>query len=542
MIIPTDATSYEAVVQQFRWQVPERFNIAEATCDRHAEARPDAPAVLLDRGDGNRRTTTFAELKAMAERMAAGFARLGVQRGDRVAVTLGQVVETLAVHLAVYKLGAIAVPIAPLYGTEGLAYRLEDSGTRLLVTDALGLVKVRPARMRLPALKQVVVAAGDGTAGTVRLEDLLADRKAAPTADTLAQDPALLFYTSGTSGPAKGVLHAHRVLIGNLPSFQLVFNLAPQAGDVFWTPSVWSWAGSLLEVVLAALFFGYPVVAAPGRFSPERSYQILADNRVTCPFLAPTALRLMRASPPARDVRLAVRAIMTGGERASPEVLDWARRTFRAPVNDVYGQTEANDAASGCEALFPTPPGAIGRIVPGRRVIVLDGEGRQLPPGELGEIAVGREDPIVMLGYWNGPDKTAETMTGGWVRTGDAGFLDRQGFLHFQGRLDDLIVTGGYRVGPEEVEAELVAHPAVVEAGAVGVPDEVLGEAVWAFVVLKPGHTPGEALVEELQAFVKARLAGYAYPRRIAFAESLPKTDSGKIRRAELRRRAAPAS
>ena len=534
MLFPTDIESYEALIAGFRWQLPARFNLAEAVCDRHARQSPDATAMILDRGDGDRQHLSFGELKQRSDRVAAGLARLGVETGDRVATTLGQGFEVLITHLAAFKLGAISVPIAGVYGIEGLTYRLQDCGAKVLVTDAAGVEKLRQGH-RPATVEHLVVRDQEPPAGSMSFEELLAADPLVRGANSRADDPALIFYTSGTSGNAKGVLHAHRVLLGYLPGFQMVFELAPRPGDIFWPPSDWSWIGSLIELVLPALYCGHPVVAAPGRFSPQRAYQIMADNRVTCPFLAPTALRIMRGSPPGEDVELVLRAIMTGGEASSPEVLAWAEATLGAPLNDIYGLTEANHAAAGCAALFATPPGAIGRMPPGRRLAILDPQGHPLPPETSGEIALWRDDPIIMLGYWNQPLQAGEVSTDGWIRTGDAGLIDGDGFLHFDGRLDDVIISAGYRIGPEEVERQLLAHDAVLEVGVIGSPDAVVGQAVTAFVVLRPGLDASDELAEELKAFVKRRLGAHAYPRGIAFVDALPKTTSGKIRRAALR-------
>jgi acetyl-CoA synthetase len=390
---------------------------------------------------------------------------------------------------------------------------------------------------RPASLTHIAVVGDARLEGTIPFSNLtIAEGPEVGCADTAADDAALLFYTSGTTGPAKGALHAHRVLIGHLPGFQMVFDLAPRPGDVFWTPSSWSWVASLVEVVLPALYFGHPVVATSGRFSIQGAYRVLAEHRVTCPFLAPAALRRMRAEPPDPGMRFALRAIMTGGEVSPPEVLEWTRSTLGATVNDIYGQTEANHVASGCAALFETPHGAIGRLIVGRRARIVNPQGREADPGVSGEIAMWKEDPIVMLGYWGRHDKTAEKFADGWIRTGDAGFIDKEGFLHFQGRLDDMIMAGGYRIGPEEVEGALLAHDAVMEAGVVGLPDPERGEIVAACVRLKPGFDPGDGLAGELQAFVKERLAAHARPRRVEFVDTLPATSTGKTQRSELRR------
>ena len=555
--IHRNTASYETLESEFRWSVPKCFNIAEAVCSRHARSTPHSPAVIEDDPVNGHRIVSFAELETQSNRLAAGLQKRGIGSGDRVAITLEQGADVLALHLACFKIGAISVPIASLYGTEGLAYRLNDCGARVLLTDQVGAAKLSASEgvdltERLPALQHVAIAAthaeGSETSdssllrtipGALPLAELGAsidDVSKLPRLDSGANDPAILLYTSGTAGSPKGVLHAHRVLIGHLPGFQMVFDLAPLPGDIFWTPSVWSWVASLVEVVLPALYFGCPVVASVERFSIHGTYRILSDHQVTCPFLAPAALRRMRADPPRPNTVFALRAVMTGGEVSPPEVLDWTNRVLGATVNDIYGQTEANHIATGSSALFETPDGAIGKVVPGRRACILDENGEEVGAGISGEIAVHREDPIIMLEYWKQSRATEAKFGDGWVRTGDAGLIDADGFLYFQGRLDDMIMASGYRLGPEEVEGALLAHVAVIEAGVVGLPDPNRGEIVAACVRLKPGFEANDSLAVELQDFVKTRLAAHARPRRIEFVKSLPATSSGKTRRAEIRR------
>ncbi|HJO03164.1 MAG TPA: AMP-binding protein [Acidobacteriota bacterium] len=555
--IRSDTTSHETLASEFRWRVPQPFNIAEAVCSRHARSAPQSPAVIEDDPEGGHCVVTFAELEARSNSLAVGLQQRGIGSGDRVAITLEQGADVLALHLACFKIGAISAPIASLYGTEGLAYRLNDCGARLLVTDQVGVAKLSPSagvdlRARLPALEHIAIRAGRDEAsaasepspmatvpGTLPLAELstpIEDGGGPQLLESTADDPAILLYTSGTAGSPKGVLHAHRVLIGHLPGFQMVFDLAPHPGDVFWTPSVWSWVASLVEVVLPALYFGCPIVAGRERFSIAGAYRILSEHQVSCPFLAPAALRRMRADPPPADTEFALRTVMTGGEVSPPEVLEWTNRVLGATVNDIYGQTEANHIATGCRALFETPAGAIGKVVAGRRCRILDEHGTEVEPGISGEIALHRDDPIVMLEYWEQPQATAAKFGDGWIRTGDAGLIDADGFLYFQGRLDDMIMASGYRLGPEEVEGALLAHEAVMEAGVVGLPDPQRGEIVAACVRLKPGFDGNDDLSAELQDFVKTRLAAHARPRRLEFVSALPATSSGKTRRAEIRR------
>ena len=287
--------------------------------------------------------------------------------------------------------------------------------------------------------------------------------------------------------------------------------------------------------LLTTAFFGMPLVATGGRFSVPMAYRVLAEHGVTCPFLAPAVLRRMRAEPPADAGSLPLRAIMTGGEALAPEVRAFVAETFGCALNDIFGQTEANHLASGCEARFATPPGAIGRAIPGRRIAVHDERGRAVPAGVVGEVVVAADDPVVMLGYWNRPDLTAAKIVDGWVRTGDRGSIDADGFLYFDGRVDDLIKVSGVQVGAEEVEAVLLAHPAVAEAGVCGVarPDGA-GDTVAAFVRLRAGATVDP---DELRALVRRRIGAHASPRVVEVVDAFPMTSSGKIQRRALRQR-----
>ncbi len=536
-MIPTDVQSFDELCRLFTWQIPERFNIAEAICDRHARSKPEATALREDDGQGSITDYTFSQLKQLSDQLALGFTQLGIRPYDRIALTLDQGAEALASLLACLKIGAIAVPIAAIYGPEGLYYRIEDSGARLYMADRAAAEKLSAASRRPSALEHIIQVTEPSKPGELSIRELLIPRaQEVRYADTRSEDPALLLYTSGSTGLPKGVLHAHRVLLGHLPGFQLMFNLAPQPGDIFWTPSDWSWLGSLGDLVLPALYFGHVLVAAQGRFTVSGAYRVLSEHRVTCPFLATAVLRRMQSEPPPAGTRFSVRVVATGGEKLPPEVLKAAQALFSAPVNDDYGLTEANELAVGCTAFYGTPPGAVGRPVPGRRVAILDAAGKPVPAGVSGEIVMRHEDPITMLGYWNLPEKTAEKFAGGWVHTNDYGYLDHEGFLYFQGRQDDVIRTSGVNVGPEEVEIQLRAHEAVLEAAVVGVPDERLGEAVIAFVRTNQGYAQGPQLVEALQNFVKGRLGAHAYPRTIEFVDAFPYTSTDKVQRSELRR------
>ncbi len=512
--------------------MPERFNVGVACAD----AQPAGATALITPVEGREPVVhTFGELAALSNRLANGLRGLGVGAGDRVGIVLPQRVETLLAHLAVYKLGAVAVPMSVLFGYEALLHRLGDSGTCAVVTDGERLERVAEVAGLVGA--RVVVADDGAAAPHADFWALVADGadRLDPVA-TRPYDPALIIYTSGTTGPPKGALHGHRVLLGHQPGFRLSHDFFPQEGDVFWTPADWAWIGGLMNALLSSLFHGRPVVgAARGSFDPEWSAALIAEQHVRNVFLPPTALKLMRnagVSLPAGTLR----TVMSGGEVLGEEMLEWGRERLGVTVNEIYGQTEANYVVGNSWRVWPVRPGSMGLPYPGHDVVVLGPDGGHAQPGETGEVAVRAADPVVFLGYWQQPDATREKVPDEWLRTGDLAQRDEDGYLWFQGRIDDVISSAGYRIGPEEIEQCLLKHPAVALSAVIGVPDEVRGQVVKAFVQLVDGVAACERLEREIQQFVRERLAAYEYPRSIEFVDEIPLTVTGKIRRAELRR------
>jgi acetyl-CoA synthetase len=510
----TRAPDYERLRAGFRWQLPAVYNLGVDVADRHPR---DDDAIIATDGRSVVRRVTFGELADDSNRLANALGALGVGPGDRVAIMLPQRVETAVAHVAIYKLGAIAVPLSVLFGPEAVETRLRDADAVAVIGEAAALEKV--------AALQFAAHLIDVDRDWPRL---LADASPRFQAFPSGPDtPAIIIYTSGTTGPPKGALHGHRILLGHLPGVEVSHEFFPQDGDRFWTPADWAWIGGLFDVLMPALHHGRPVVAfrAP-RFDPEQAFELIGRLGVRNVFLPPTALRLMRETTAAP---VSVRSVASGGEPLNADLLDWGSEQFGVTINEFYGQTEANMLVSNCAGLWPVRPGWMGRPCPGHEVTVIDHE-----------IAVRVDgDPVVFLGYWNNPDATAEKVRDGWLRTGDIGEMDADGSLRFVGRADDVISSGGYRIGPGEIEGSLVRHPAVAMAAVVGVADPLRGQIVKAFVVPADGFEPSPALAEELQAFVKTRLAAYEYPRRIEFIRELPMTTTGKVRRAALRERTA---
>jgi acetyl-CoA synthetase len=530
------AQSHGESAAAFRWRIPEIFNIA-GCLERHARLG-NYPAIVLHGEDGRERVLGYRDLDRASNRFANALRARGVQRGDRVAILLPQSFETAIAHFGTYKLGAIALPLFTLFGPDALAYRLGHSGARALVTDGQNWAKIDEIKERLPDLTSVFLVDG-APAGTYDFAAELARAKEAfTTLATSADDPAIIIYTSGTTGPPKGALHGHRVLLGHLPGVELTHDFFPQPGDKFWTPADWAWIGGLIDVLLPALFHGVTVVAHRARkFDPAAAMTLIEQHEVRNVFAPPTALKIMRAAAvrPAGLHRL--RSLASGGESLGAEMLDWARVTFGVDVNEFYGQTECNMVVGNVQSVMQVRPGSMGRAVPGHKVAIVDDAGHPLPPGETGNIAIARPDPVMFLGYWRNEAATREKFAADWLLTGDLGRADPDGYLYFVGRADDVITSGGYRIGPAEIEDCLVRHPAVAMAAAVGVPDPTRTEIVKAFVVLRPGYEPSPALAQAIQVHVRARLAAHEYPREIEFVAELPLTATGKIVRRELRAR-----
>ncbi len=535
------AATYDDVRARFQWRIPRAYNIGVDACDRHAAARPEAVALIFEDEDGAVARFTFRDVKLASNRLANALAAHRIRRGDRMAILLQQAPETAIAHIAAYKAGFIAVPLFVLFGEEALAYRLQNSGAAALVTDIPNLPKILAIRGRLPDLKLILVVGGKGEAATLGFAETIAGASDSfSPVPTLADDPALIIFTSGTTGPPKGALHAHRVLLGHLPGVEFPQDFFPQPGDLFWTPADWAWIGGLLDVLLPAWHHGVPVLAHRMRkFEPHAAFALMARHQIRNVFLPPTALKLMRQAGAPQDHGVKLRSLGSGGETLGGELLDWGRATFGVTINEFYGQTECNLVVGNCATIMEVRPGAMGRAVPGHEVAVVDDAGSVLPDGETGNIAVRRPDPVMFLGYWNDPKATAEKFAGDWLMTGDIGRRDADGYFWYHGRADDVITSAGYRIGPAEIEDCLIRHPAVAMAAAIGVPDPVRTEAIKAFVVLKPQVVGDEALVRSIQEHVRTKLAAHEYPREVEFIDALPLTATGKIMRRELRAREA---
>jgi acetyl-CoA synthetase len=539
------ADRYHELCARHRWNVPDDFNIAAAVCGRHAEDRARV-AIYWEDESGANAILSFWDLQQQANRCANALAALGIGRGDKVAIMLPQRFETAIAHIACYQLGAVAVPLSFLFGPEALEYRLQNSETAVAIVDPASLPNLTPIRDRLPGLKHAIGVAGARESFLLDWDRLLqnASSRFSPVA-TRATDPALLVYTSGTTGPPKGALMPQQCLLGNLPGFVYSHDQFPHDGDVFWSPADWAWTGGLMDALLPTLYFGCPIVGYRGRFEPERALALIEKYRVRNTFLFPTALKMtMKALPRPRDkYDLNLRSMMSAGEAVGTTVFAWAREALGVTINEMFGQTEMNYIVGNSHMLWPAKPGSMGRPYPGHRIAVLDDEGSPVANGEMGEVAVNRvapdgsRDPVFFLEYFKNPEGTAKKFSGDWCRTGDLATQDDEGYLWYQGRSDDMFKASGYRIGPSEIENCLVKHPAVANAAIVPSPDETRGNVVKAYIVLAPGHDPSPVLEDAIQRHVREHLAPYEYPKEIEFVAALPMTTTGKVQRAVLRQR-----
>ena len=552
------ADAHAALHEGFRWHIPQHFNIAQACCTRWARETPDAVAIHYEHEDGRAGRFTYADLQHNANRLSNALRRLGVQRGDRVAVVLPQRFETAVAHMAVYQLGAVAMPLSMLFGPEALGYRLEHSEAVVAIADESAIANVMAVRASCPALRHVLAAGDAAGQADADWHTLLAGESCRFVAETTRADAAaVLIYTSGTTGPPKGALVPHRGLIGNLSGFVCSQNWFPHKASVFWSPADWAWTGGLMDALLPTLYFGRAILAFQGRFAPQRAFELMQRYEVTHAFLFPTALKaMMKAVPvPRQHYQLRLLAIMSAGEAVGDAVFGYCRDQLGVIVNEMFGQTEINYIVGNCGSYvdahgwrhpaWPARAGSMGRPYPGHRVAVLDDAGLECPRGVAGDVAVhrldthGASDPVFFLGYWKNDDATRAKFTGStdnsWCRTGDMAVMDGDGYLWYQGRSDDMFKAAGYRIGPSEIENCLVKHPAVANAAVVPKPDEERGALVKAYVVLAAGYAASPALIEALQLHVRGKLAPYEYPKEIEFIDALPMTTTGKVQRRVLR-------
>ena len=504
--------TYQDLYREFAWALPGRLNLAEQTVWHWAKRAPDRTAIL-DVNAGQVHPVPYGQLAAMTASLAGQLKAIGVQQGNRVGVLRSQDPWCAAAHAAIWQIGAISVPLFKLFREDALASRIQDAGCQKVITDDDGAELL--GNLATPVIPERGFVGDPST----------------KIAKTSPETPAILIYTSGTTGKPKGALHGHRILAGHLPGVEMSHDFLGADDDILWTPADWAWIGGLFDVLMPGLALGVPVVAARmPRFDVAACSELIDQTGIRNVFFPPTALRMLKAE----GARInGLRTVASGGEPLGAEMLNWGRKSLGVTINEFYGQTECNMVASSCQSLFPPRPGGIGRPVPGFDVQVIDDAGH--PTADEGDIAIRKGPASMMLHYWNNPQATAEKFRGDWLLTGDRGRME-DGFVYFKGREDDVITSGGYRIGPAEIEDCLLTHPGVATVGVVGKPDPLRTEIVKAYVVRKPGAT---VTAEDLQTHVKLRLAAYSYPREITFLDALPMTVTGKVIRKDLKARAA---
>ncbi|MGD8881992.1 MAG: AMP-binding protein [Desulfobacterales bacterium] len=531
--------TYEEVCNNFSWEIPEYYNIGVDVCDKWANDKYRVALIYVDPDEKDHKYT-FWELKNLSNQLANAMRANGIEREDRVGILLSQRPETLISHIATYKLGAIAVQLLTLFGPHAIEYRLQDSEAKAVITDIENLSKIKEIKDRLPSLKMIMVIDPGKEDNVLDFWACLqkGSREFKPIL-TKPKDPALIIYTSGTTGQPKGTLHGHQILLGILPGFEFYHNLFPKQGDLMWTPLDWAYIGGSYDALFPTLHHGYPMLAFRARkFDPEKSFYMMVKYGVRNLMAVPTVLRMMMhaVERPKERYDLQLRSITVGGETLGEELSQWSIDALGVELNEQYGQTECDLVIGFSTEVMKIVPGAIGKAVPGHTVKIIDEEGQIAKPGELGEIAVKQPDPVMFLEYWRNPESTNEKFIGDWMRTGDYGRQDENGYFWFTGRQDDIIESGGYRIGPGEVEECLMKHEAVSLVGVIGVPDPIRGEIVKAFILPKEGVKADKDLEDSIKEFVKTRLEAHAYPRAVVFLKDMPMTKTGKILKKELRK------
>jgi acetyl-CoA synthetase len=544
----------------FRWDAARReldglpggrgLNIAHEAVDRHAAGPAAGRLAMRWLGkDGAVRDYRYADLRRLSNRFANVLLGLGVNPGDRVFLLAGRIPELPIALLGALKQRAICAPLFSAFGPEPIRARLEIGQARVLVTTrTLYERKVAPLRDRLPFLEHVIVvddaAAGLPPPGTRSWEGLMAEASDDFTIEpTAPEDPALLHFTSGTTGTPKGAIHVHDAVVAHHATARLALDLRP--GDVYWCTADPGWVTGTSYGIVAPLALGVTSVVDEAEFDLDRWCSILTDQRVTVWYTAPTAIRMMMKAGTAavrRHAYPALRFLASVGEPLNPDAVRWGAEAFGHPFHDNWWQTETGAIMIANLPGMEIRPGSMGRPVPGIEAAIVrrrEGGGVDVieEPGEEGEIALRPGWPSMFRGYWDEPERTAKCFADGFYLTGDLARRDADGYFWFVGRADDVIKTSGHLVGPFEVESVLLAHPAVAEAGVIGKPDPVALEVVKAFVSLKDGYMADEALRRELLGFARARLGAVVAPKEIAFLPELPRTRSGKIMRRLLKAR-----
>jgi acyl-coenzyme A synthetase/AMP-(fatty) acid ligase len=525
---------YETTYAQFEWEMPERFNFGRDVVDKWAEE--DRPAMNWLGANGEERRLTFGDFSRLSNKFANVARKLGIVRGDRVIVLMGKVPEWHVVLTGLLKVGAIAIPSAAQLRANDLKFRAEHSGAVAIISGLEGIEEADAMREEVPNLRHFVVLGSEEHEGWESYEKLMDEASKAFTAeDTASDEGAFILYTSGTTKHPKGALHTHGYT--HAKRMQARYWLDLQEDDLLWCTAATGWAKNIWNVFLGPWSLGMEIFVHEGAFDAAERLELIRRYGITVLCQAPTEYRVLANAPELEDANLSsIRHATSAGEPLNAPVMERWQELHGIEIYDGYGQTE-NTLLVGNFPGLEVRPGSMGKPSPGCDVRIIDEDGHQLPPGELGNIALWGGNPALMKEYWKQSDETEAVFRNGYYLTGDRASRDEDGYIWFEGRSDDVILSAGYRIGPFEVEDTLMEHPAVAESAVVAKPDEERGNIVKAFVVLTVDYEPSEELVKELQEHSKSITAPYKYPREIEFVDDLPKTASGKIRRVELRQR-----
>jgi acetyl-CoA synthetase len=526
---------WKEIEKCFTWSSTGKVNIVYEAIDRHVdEGRGEQIALYFT--DGNRdESYTYKQLQELSCRFATGLKKLGIQKGDRVFLFMPRSPELIVAMLGILRIGAIVGPLFEAFMEEALKDRLLDSGAAAIVTtDEL---RKRILDSEIAELKYIIVLGEtSGSTKEVSYNRMLSESDAYTIEWMDKEEGMALFYTSGSTGKPKGILHVHYAMVQMYIAGKYVYDLRP--GDVYWCTADPGWVTGTSAGILAPLLNGVTLVCRGGRFKPEDWYATLEKYKVNVWFSAPTAFRMLMAQGndlPKKFDLSSLRHILSAGEPLNPEVIHWGLDVLGHRIHDNWWMTETGSTICANYRNMSIRPGSMGKPLPGVEMAIVDDEGNVLPPNRMGNLAIKPGWPSMMRKVWGNEEKYQSYFLNGWFISGDSAYQDEDGYFWFEGRVDDVINTSGERVGPFEVESKLVEHPAVAEAGVIGVPDPVRGEIVKAFITLRAGYEPSEELTNEISQFVKQRLAAHAAPRLIEYKEKLPKTRSGKIMRRVLK-------
>ncbi|WP_433743741.1 acetate--CoA ligase [Falsibacillus pallidus] len=534
-----DSFNWKDVESQFSWYETGKVNLAYEAIDRHAETHRKNKVALYYRDASRNEKYTFKDMKEETNKAANVFRSFGdVEKGDRVFIFMPRSPELYFAVLGAIKLGAIVGPLFEAFMEGAVKDRLKDSEAKVLVTTPELLERVPVDE--LPALKHIFLVGND-----VKEEGKYVDfLNKMETASKHAEiewvdrtDGLILHYTSGSTGKPKGVLHVHNAMIQHYQTAKWVLDL--KEDDVYWCTADPGWVTGTSYGIFGPWLTGTSNVIVGGRFSPENWYQTIEDFGVTVWYSAPTAFRMLMGAGDDIVKKFdlsSLRHILSVGEPLNPEVVRWGMKVFNLRIHDTWWMTETGAQLICNYPCMEIKPGSMGKPIPGVKAAIVDDQGNELPPNRMGNLAIKKGWPSMMHTIWkNEPKYQSYFMPGDWYLSGDSAYMDQDGYFWFQGRVDDVIMTSGERVGPFEVESKLVEHPAIAEAGVIGKPDPVRGEIIKAFVALRTGYEATDELKEEIRQFVKKGLAAHAAPREIEFREKLPKTRSGKIMRRVLK-------